>query len=36
MKPGFDVALQQHFAAIASSDIKTYKFLLSRGDTLSG
>lgn len=34
MKPDFDTALQQHFAAISNRDIKAFKSHLTRGDTL--
>lgn len=34
MKPDFDTALQQHFAAIANRDIEAFKSHLTRGDTL--
>ena len=34
MKPDFDTALQQHFAAIANRDIDAFKSHLTRGDTL--
>ena len=34
MKPDFDSALQQHFAAIANRDIDAFKSHLTQGDTL--
>jgi ketosteroid isomerase-like protein len=34
MKPDFDTALQQHFAAIANRDIEAFTSHLTRGDTL--
>lgn len=34
MKPDFDIAIQQHFAAIANRDIEAFKSHLTRGDTL--
>ena len=34
MKPDFDTALQQHFAAISNRDIEAFKSHLTRGDTL--
>lgn len=34
MKPNFDVALQQHFAAISNRDIEAFKSHLTLGDTL--
>lgn len=34
MKPDFDDALQEHFAAIANRDIEAFKSHLTRGETL--
>lgn len=34
MKPDFDTALKQHFAAITNRDIEAFKAHLTRGDTL--
>ena len=34
MKPDFDTALQQHFAAISNRDIEAFKSHLTRGETL--
>jgi hypothetical protein len=34
MKPDFDTALKQHFAAIANRDIEAFKAHLTRGETL--
>jgi ketosteroid isomerase-like protein len=34
MKPDFDTALQQHFAAISNRDIEAFKSHLTRSDTL--
>jgi ketosteroid isomerase-like protein len=34
MKPDFDTALQQHFAAISNRDIEAFTSHLTRGDTL--
>ncbi|MEX1230001.1 MAG: nuclear transport factor 2 family protein [Planctomycetaceae bacterium] len=34
MKPDFDFALQQHFAAISNRDIEAFKSHLTRGETL--
>lgn len=34
MKPDFDAALQEHFAAIANRDIEAFKLHLTRGETL--
>jgi ketosteroid isomerase-like protein len=34
MKPDFDAAIQQHFAAIANRDLDAFKSHLTRGDTL--
>jgi ketosteroid isomerase-like protein len=34
MKPDFDEALQQHFAAISNRDIEAFKSHLTRGETL--
>lgn len=35
MKPDFDEALQQHFAAISNRDIEAFKSHLTRGETLN-
>jgi hypothetical protein len=34
MKPDFNTALQQHFAAISNRDIEAFKSHLTRGETL--
>lgn len=34
MKPDFDTALQEHFAAISNRDIEAFKSHLTRGETL--